>query len=211
MELLRTHAAGAPPARPGLSPKRFLSSVEKCAELLGRQTGAPSRGDYNPDPTPRARMLIRLTRLTNERHRFEIVRDDGTREAHEMETRSTLAHDLAHYAVELEAGLRRSFYGRLARGTRYVELTAMPPEDPEVMETERVVVMLQGAFKSVDPAKSDPQHALAKFAASFPEKSAGRPAWLTGESMARMVERLRRVHGQWRATPFHQTLELKFP
>lgn len=156
-------------------------------------------------------MLIRFTRLTNDRHRFEIVRDDGTREAHEMETRSTLAHDLAHYAVELEARLVQSFYGRLARGERYADLTAMPPEDPEVVETERVVVMLQEAFKSAAAAKSDTQRAFAKFAARFPETGAGRPAWLTAESMARMVERLRRVQGQWRATPFHHTLELKFP
>jgi len=156
-------------------------------------------------------MLIRFTRLTNDRHRFEVVRDDGTREAHELETRSSLAHDLAHYAVELEAGLARSFYGRLARGTRYAELTTMPPEDQEAMETERVVVMLQGVFITPDPAKSDPRQALARFAASFPRTSVGRPAWLTDEAMARMVERLRRVQGQWRATPFHQTMELKFP
>src|SRR5690606_17606265 len=65
-----------------------------------------------------ALMLIRFTRLTNERHRFEIVRDDGTREAHDLETRSTLAHDLTHYAVEIEVGLRGAFYGRLASGMK---------------------------------------------------------------------------------------------
>ena len=54
-------------------------------------------------------MLIRLTRLTNERHRLEVVRDDGTREARELETRSALPHDLVHYAVETEAGLGASF------------------------------------------------------------------------------------------------------
>jgi hypothetical protein len=37
-----------------------------------------------------------------------------------------------------------------------------------------------------------------------------RPTWLSADVLARIIERLRRVQGQWRATPFHATLELKF-
>lgn len=156
-------------------------------------------------------MLIRFTRLTNDRHRFEVVRDDGTREAHELETRSTLAHDLAHYAVELEGRLQHSFYGRLAQGTKYAELTTTPPRNPEAFETERVVVMLQGAFKTGGGGKPDPRRALASLASSFDAAGDRCPAWLTADSMARIVERFRRLEGQWRATPFHETLELEFP
>jgi hypothetical protein len=156
-------------------------------------------------------MLIRLTRLTNDRHRFEIVRDDGTSEAHELETRSTLAHDLAHYAVEVEGGLSRSFYGRLARGMTYAELTTVSPEGPEAMETERVVVLLQDAFKTPGRGAPDPERTLARLASMFDAVGDGRPAWLTAELLARIIERLRRVQGQWRATPFHATLEMKFP
>jgi hypothetical protein len=156
-------------------------------------------------------MLIRFTRLTNDRHRFEVVRDDGTSEAHELETRSALAHDLAHYAVEVEGGLRQSFYGRLARGTRYAEMITTSPEGPEAMETERVVVMLQDAFKTTDRGTPDPERIFARLASIFGSTSDGCPGWLTRDVMARMIERLRRVQGQWRATPFHQTLELKFP
>lgn len=156
-------------------------------------------------------MLIRFTRLTNDRHRFEIVREDGTCEAHELETRSTLVHDLAHYAVELEGGLSHSFYGRLARGVRYDDLIDTPAEGPEALQTERVVVMLQGALKAPDRVKPDPELTLAKLASSFDATADDHPAWLTTDLMARIVERLRRVHGQWRATSFHETLELKFP
>jgi hypothetical protein len=155
-------------------------------------------------------MLIRFTRLTNDRHRFEIVRDDGTREAHELETRSTLAHDLAHYAVELEAGLSQSFYGRLARGTRYAELLATPAEGPEALQTERVVAMLQGASKMADRGKPDPQRALSRLVSSFAATGDERPAWLTPDSLSRIIDQLHRLHGQWRATPFHEALELKF-
>jgi hypothetical protein len=153
-------------------------------------------------------MLIRFTRLTNDRHRFEIVRDDGTREAHDLETRSTLAHDLAHYAVELEAGLRHSFYGRLAGGTTYAELTTTPMQGAEPLQTERVVVMLQSTHKGVDQG---PAELAAKIAAGFAGTADEPPSWLTAELLSRMIERLRRVQGQWRATPFHQTLELELP
>jgi hypothetical protein len=153
-------------------------------------------------------MRIRFTRLTNERHRFEIVRDDGSREAHDLETRSTLAHDLAHYVVETEAGLRQSFYGRLAAGTTYAELTELPPQDPEVMQTERVVVMLQTGFKQADRSS---QETFAKTLHAFEAVVEAPPPWLTAEVMQRMLERLRRVHGRWRATPFHHALELNFP
>jgi hypothetical protein len=155
-------------------------------------------------------MLVRFTRLTNERHRLEIVRDDGTREAHELETRSSLMHDLAHYAVEIEGGLRQSFYGRLAGGVRYADLIAMPAEGPEAMQTERVVVIIQGALKTPHRER-DPQRTLALLVSSFDATADDPPAWLTADVMARIVERLRRVEGQWRATPFHETLELSFP
>src|SRR5215471_7120274 len=93
-------------------------------------------------------MLVRLTRLTNERHRLELVRDDGTREARELETRSALLHDLVHYAVETEAGLRGSFYGQLAGGKTYDALTEQPSNDPEAMQTEAVVGRIQGIAKN---------------------------------------------------------------
>lgn len=164
-------------------------------------------------------MLIRLTRLANDRHRFEVVRDDGSHEAHELETHSTLLHDLVHYAVETEAGLTASFYGLLASGTAYDALTAEPSvggmaamqADSEAMQTEAVVVRIQGVQKNDAWSGTDPERFAQSLAAGF--RSLGRepPAWLTGDFIVRVRERLRRVLGQWRATPFHQTLELTFP
>lgn len=162
-------------------------------------------------------MLIRFTRLSNDRHRFEIIRDDGTHESQELETRSSLLHDLTHYAVEVEAGLEESFYGRLAQGIAYDELTATPPKTLEAMQTECVVVQVQNpskhdatvaaALKADTEAEAEAQKILASFAATESEP----PRWVTGEFIARVRERLRRVQGRWRATPFHQTMELEFP
>jgi hypothetical protein len=156
-------------------------------------------------------VLIRLTRLTNERHRLELVRDDGTREARELETRSALLHDLVHYAVEAEAGLKASFYGRLARGETYEALTAEPAADPEAMQTEAVVGRIQGIAKNDTWSTVDPASFAQSIAAGFRSLGHEPPAWLTGDLIVRVRERLRRVQGQWRATPFHQTLALEFP
>ena len=156
-------------------------------------------------------MLLRFTRLTNERHRLELVRDDGTREAHELETRSTLLHDLVHYAVETEAGLKASFYGRLASGTTYGALTTEPPADQEALQTELVVVRIQGVAKNDTWASVEPENFAASIIAGFRSLDHEPPAWLTGDLIVRVRERLRHVQGQWRATPFHQALVLEFP
>ena len=156
-------------------------------------------------------MQVRLTRLTNERHRLELVRDDGTCEARELETRSALLHDLVHYAVETEAGLSASFYGRLASGETYDAMMTQPPADGEAMQTEGVVGRIQGVAKNDTWSGVDPESLAETIAASF--RSVGRepPAWLTGDLLVRVRERLRRVQGQWRATPFHRALVLEFP
>jgi hypothetical protein len=155
-------------------------------------------------------MQILLTRLTNERHRLELVRGDGTREARELETRSALLHDLVHYAVETEAGLRGSFYGRLASGVSYDALTTVAPTDREALQTEAVVGRLQGIAKN-DAWPTDPTTVAESIAAGFRSLGDEPPEWLGGDLIARVRERFRRVQGQWRATPFHRTLVLDFP
>jgi hypothetical protein len=156
-------------------------------------------------------MLIRFTRLTNERHRLELIRADGTREARDLETRSVLLHDLVHYAVEAEAGLKASFYGRLASGTSYEALLLEPSTDAEAMQTESVVGRIQGIAKNNSWSSVDSARLAESIAAGFRSVGQEPPRWLTGDLLVRVRERLRRVQGQWRATPFHQTLALQFP
>jgi hypothetical protein len=62
-----------------------------------------------------------------------------------------------------------------------------------------------------DRGKPDPQRALSRLVSSFAATGDERPAWLTPDSLPRIIDQLHRLHGQWRATPFHETLELKFP
>lgn len=49
-----------------------------------------------------------LRKLDDRRHELAIARDRGGWETVACETRSYLTHDLLHYAVEAEAGVRQS-------------------------------------------------------------------------------------------------------
>ncbi len=148
-------------------------------------------------------LRVRFTRLSNDRHRFEAIRPGGSVEIRELESRSFLMHDLVHYAVELEAGLRKSFYGQLARGAGYEDLAS----DGEGVRTEMVVGALQGAIKG----EVDPEAFMRQLKAMWANIGREPPEWLSADVIARALERLRQVQGRWRATPFGEAMELEFP
>ncbi|MBL9096526.1 MAG: hypothetical protein JNK07_06330 [Alphaproteobacteria bacterium] len=150
-------------------------------------------------------LTIRFTKLTDARHRIEFVRADGTREAVELETRSFLLHDLIHYAVESEAGLTQSFYGALAAGKRYGELSGMKPVG-ELAMTEAVVAVMTNAAKG----HATPAQVIAGLQNLLDAHGDMMPSWLTEAFAERALERLRRLQGQWKATRFGETMELTF-
>ena len=144
-------------------------------------------------------MKLSWTRLTNTTHRFEALRDDGTHEVVELETRSLLLHDLVHYAVEAEAGLTEAFFGLLAQGTSLARLNdrAAPFASAELDLAERLVGPLQSVHHGRLPAERFVEHlADPRFDAAF---------------LARVLERLRHLTGRWRGTPFHSALQLPWP
>jgi hypothetical protein len=147
-------------------------------------------------------LIVRFTRLNPAQHRFEAIRADGAREAHTFETRSLLLHDLVHFALESEAKLAGGFYGTLAAGASY---NAARPGS-EAMDIEAVVGPLQSALKG----EIDTDAFVARLRAARQSVGETAPDWLTGELIARVLERLRQLQGRWRATPFGKTLELEF-
>lgn len=152
-------------------------------------------------------LKIRLTKLSNERHRIEFVRAGGRADAAELETRSCLLHDLVHFAVESEADLKRSFYGQIAAGRLYAEMAAEPPRGGEAMLTERIVVMLTKCAKD----EATPEQFVAAMHDRTNVPLEPTPEWVSLDFARRALERLRQVRGAWKATPFGQTLELTFP
>lgn len=156
-------------------------------------------------PFNKPALRICFTRLDPTHHRFEVIDADGNVDRRHLETRGGVIHDLLHFALESEAGLRDSFYGRMASGTAYDELS--DSFTGEAVQTEAVVGALQGAVRGeVDPAQF-----VARFCEICRQIERPAPAWLTAEVIASALARYRSLIGRWKATPFGQTLELDWP
>jgi hypothetical protein len=129
-------------------------------------------------------MRIGLTRLTPDRHRFEVLRADGSRDVADLETRSYLVHDLTHFTVEKVLRLQHAFFGSLAAGTTLAELNdrSRPwPEGSELARAESIVGPMQSHLSG---------------------RAVTLPPW---PFVPEVEQRWRSVYGQWKATPFHTT------
>ena len=135
------------------------------------------------------------------------LRADGTGEALELVTDEFLTHELVHFAVESEAGLRGSFYGLLDKVGGYAELTlAGAALGGEAQITEMVVGPMQN---SIDPTLT--ATGVAERIADFMrDMDLIPPRWLTGDFIEAVRERMRRLMGEWKAVPFGGTMELVF-
>lgn len=152
-------------------------------------------------------LRIVLQKISDERHALELRREGGARERVVCETRSYLSHDLLHYALEGEAGLDSGFWGNLAQGRSLAEMNdRQRPMTPEMAPIERVVGMLSGLTRGMPP-----DELLSTIRSSSASSGSPLPSWLGPELVAAVAERLRRLQGQWRATPYGGSLELEWP
>jgi hypothetical protein len=149
-------------------------------------------------------MRIRLHRVSNGSHDLEIVRADGSRERVALETRSTLVHDLLHYAVETEAELEVGFWGSLAAGRRLTVTTEM--STPQLAEIERIVGAMSGAVKG--RTAREMADGFVRYAEMLDWDL---PPWLDERFVAAVQERMRQLQGRWKATPFGGAMELDWP
>jgi hypothetical protein len=151
---------------------------------------------------------IRFRKISDERHALAIVRAPGRVEELECETRSTLVHDLLHYAVEAEAHLERGFWGNLASGVTLAQMndrSGAPLGDGagEMAAVEQIVGAMSPAVKGRTAAEM--VAGMQRFAAAL---GTTMPAWLTEPFVAAVQERMRGLLGHWRATPYGGTMEL---
>ena len=156
-------------------------------------------------------MRILFEKLSDERHRLVIERVPGTREQVECETRSYLVHDLLHYAVESEARLITGLWGNLAAGKTLADMNdrtgaSMKDAAPDMGAIEQIVGALHGSTKGVAAGElvADLRHFAASMGATMPD-------WLTEPFVVAVQERMRRLQGHWRATPFGGVMELPWP
>ncbi|MEZ0372479.1 MAG: hypothetical protein ACAI44_25535 [Candidatus Sericytochromatia bacterium] len=155
-------------------------------------------------------MRILLSKLSDQRHLLQLVAADGGREQVELETRSVLIHDFLHYAVEAEAGLQDGFWGLLAAGRSLAEMNdrtgqAMQAYSGSLMLIEKIVGAMSGAVKG--RSATEMMQGFEAYAAAMDESL---PPWLDEDLILRVQERMRRLQGHWKATPYGGTMELEW-
>ncbi len=157
-------------------------------------------------------LFITLTNISPTHHRFVCVREDGSREEAALETKTFLYHDLLHFAIESEAFLRDSFYGKLLKGESYRSLSekgmeaAVLTEGKEIMMTERVVGVMTGVLQS----DASPEAAISGLQNLLSASGERFPLWFTEDLIMRVQERMRKLMGEWKGTPFGETMTLEF-
>jgi hypothetical protein len=156
-------------------------------------------------------MRILLTKISDERHALQIVRGDGSREKLEFPTREFLFHDLLHYAVESAIGTQQGFWGALANGKTMAEINdrsgaSMKAYAGATAYIEQSVGMLTGFVKNSEPAEQAAA-AIRQYHEALGQET---PAWFTDELVADVRERMRRLLGRWKATPYRQVMEIEW-
>ena len=157
-------------------------------------------------------MEIQFRKLTNTHHVLAVVRDDGTRDEMHCETRSVMDHDLIHLAVEAQSAMSGGFWGSLAAGVTFAALNdrdgAMLGEGQRktLGLAETIVGVMTGLGKSSSPADDLPQ------VLSYLEQvGVVPPSWLNLAFVDAVEERLRKLRGHWKATPFGKTMIVHWP
>jgi len=161
-------------------------------------------------------MQIALRKISDLRHRLEITRSDGSRDAVELVSRSFLIHDFLHYAVESRAGLKATLWGMLASGKSFKDVhesfaVVCPAERDALLQSEAAITeAVVGALTGVVQERADAEAAIAGLTRLFEAQERALPAWLTAAFVDGVREHMRRLRGQWRAVPFGSDMAIEF-
>jgi hypothetical protein len=159
-------------------------------------------------------LTIQITKRTDGGSVLKCVRADGS-ETWQKSQGKTAAffplHDLTHYAVESELGIRDGFFGLIAQGWSIEEtgqrgVAAKLP--PDAIFVENVVGTLDTERASGSRWTAEEfNDNTARFA-----RNGGRPQprALTDEQLARVRQRRAELFARWKELPAGETLQLTF-
>ena len=136
-------------------------------------------------------------KVSDLRHTVRVERNDGSAESVELDSRSFLNHDLAHFATELQLGLGDGVWGSVARGG---SLSGAGLDGADMAVAESVSGPMQTMLRTKATA-AEIREVLVQVAPEF-----GTPE-IAGELHAR----LRSLSGHWAATPYGGEMELHWP
>ena len=154
-------------------------------------------------------LTLRIKRISPTHHTLRYIREDGSGEEKNFESKSVLLHDFMHLAIEREAALSNGFFGLLNQGYSYAELAGKAPSDypkEEGMDVEMIV----GPFTSIVKGKATPRQLIDGLHNLFIAHERSVPSWVTVDLLERAHEHYKRIVGEWNSLKFGETIELKF-
>ena len=155
-------------------------------------------------------MRILLTKLSDRQHALEIIRTDGSREANELVTREALFHDFLHFSVETSLPTQRGFWGTLACGKTMADLNDRSGESVKGnVDTLYSVEGIVGMLTNVVELPTEQAFARLRWFSESQQQAL--PAWCTESFVVATAQRMRALLGQWKATPFGESMEMEWP
>ena len=142
-------------------------------------------------------MKIRFTKLSDEEHQVQVLRDDGSEEARVLNSRSFLRHDFAHLATEQCVGLSKGYWGSVAKGTG---LDGAGLGGPEIQLAEALAAPIQTLMR--EGAELERYHKVLSYV--LPDRDCA-------ELAEKVKDIARQLEGHWRATPYGKSMEVEWP
>ena len=142
-------------------------------------------------------MKITFTKISDLNHAVSIIREDGSCDQHELNSRSFLRHDLAHYAVELEVPISSGYWGCVSDGAA---LSGEGVDGEEIWLAESLAGVVQTLMRTNAGPNDYRQHT---------DRVLGDRS--SADLATRIHERIRQLRGHWKATPYGECMQLAWP
>lgn len=154
-------------------------------------------------------LTIKIKRVSHTHHKLEYIRENGSGETTELETKTFLMHDFIHFCVEKEAGLKDGFYGLLEKGCTYASLSFNEKGDTNCKVTEEIE-RVTGAMTGIMKEMTTPSELMKVFHNMYNAYNELIPEWLNENTIQHAHDRYKRIMGEWNSLKFGETLTLIF-
>lgn len=140
-------------------------------------------------------MEIKITKISDARHSVEVRRKDSSSDRIELDSRSFLRHDFAHFAVESEIPLLQGYWGSVAGGASL----GGDIDSPEIWLAESLAGPVQTLIREEASVS-----AYLEVLTTHIQNRASR------DLAVRVFQRARQLTGHWRATPYGKAMKIRW-